>query len=584
MSKIILKRRLEEQALSLIPGLSPTLSRIARGRGVTHADAFDYRLSRLLPPSQLSNIEEACDLLAEAVLADAGVVVVGDFDADGATSSALAVNFLRRLGMQNVSYLVPDRFEFGYGLSAEIVGVAALRQPDLIITVDNGISSIEGVLAANALGISVLVTDHHLPGEVLPSADVIVNPNLAGDRFASKSLAGVGVVFYVMLALRARLRQMSWFSEGSVTEPNMSHYLDLVALGTVADVVPLDYNNRILVHHGLQRIRHGLARAGINALIEVASKHVHNLTSSDLGFAIGPRLNAAGRMDDMSIGIECLLTDDVKQAKSLAIRLDALNRERREVEQEMREDAESILIDFDFDAADGEDVCILQHENWHQGVVGLVASRIKDKIARPVFAFAPDESGEAWKGSVRSVKGVHIRDFLARVDSLHPGVIGRFGGHAMAAGLSVNKAKMEQFCEIVKAVAREQWANVAWANVVHSDGSLNSDDLSLQFVESLERLTPWGQGFPEPLFDDKFSVITAMRVGESHARLRLALISCDSVASCEVEAIYFNYFSEFDMLPEKQVHLVYQAQINEYQGQRKLQLLIRHRLPTKHFT
>jgi len=414
------------------------MSQVLVARGVSNTSALDYSLKGLLPPQGLSNIDDAAELLSEAISADASIVIVGDFDADGATSCALAMRCLNAFGLSNVSYLVPNRFEYGYGLSPEIVGVAAMRQPDVIITVDNGISSVDGVHAAQALGISVLVTDHHLPGEEIPTADVIVNPNLPNDRFASKNLAGVGVIFYVMLAVRAKLREMGWFQQTGLAEPNMSQFLDLVALGTVADVVPLDRNNRILVQQGMQRIRQGLSCAGIQALLTVGNRNASRLSSSDLGFAVGPRLNAAGRLDDMSVGIECLLTDSSEKAMALAVELDDLNKERREVEKSMQQDALAIIENVSVDEDIKPAIYVLSDETWHQGVVGLVASRIKERTQRPVIAMAPGDNEGEWKGSARSVDGVHIRDLFARLDSLYPGLMTKFGGHAMAAGFSLH--------------------------------------------------------------------------------------------------------------------------------------------------
>ena len=428
-----------------IAGLNRVLSQVLSSRGVNNARSLDYSLKQLLPPQGLSHIGAAGEMLAEAVTAGASIVIVGDFDADGATSCALAVKCLKAFGLNDVSYLVPNRFEYGYGLSPEIVGMAAMRQPDIIVTVDNGISSIAGVHAAQALGMSVLITDHHLPGDELPTADVIVNPNLHGDRFASKNLAGVGVIFYVMLAVRAQLRQMGWFEQSGIAEPNMSQFLDLVALGTVADVVPLDQNNRILVQQGMQRIRQGQACAGIQALLTVGKRNPLRLASSDLGFAVGPRLNAAGRMDDMSVGIECLLSDNFEQAMVLATELDQLNRERRDVEQSMQQDALAIVENVSIGDEQTPTVYCLSDETWHQGVVGLVASRIKERVNRPVVALAPGDGDDEWKGSCRSVEGVHIRDVLARLDALHPGLMTKFGGHAMAAGLSLKSKDLAAF-------------------------------------------------------------------------------------------------------------------------------------------
>jgi len=491
--------------------------RVLNARGVKHANEIDYQLKALLPPASLSGIDDAAELLSEAVQADAKVVIVGDFDADGATSCALAISAMRAFGLQNVSYLVPNRFEFGYGLSPEIVGVAAMEQPDVIVTVDNGISSVDGVNAAQALGISVLITDHHLPGEQLPTADVIVNPNLVQDSFASKNLAGVGVIFYVMLALRAKLRSQSWFQQMQIAEPNMSQFLDLVALGTVADVVPLDHNNRILVQQGLQRIRAGQARPGIAALLQVAKKDHRYIAASDLGFSVGPRLNAAGRMDDMSVGIECLLAADIASANNYAQTLEQLNKTRREVEDGMREEAINLVKELSVKNSKNAVGYCLYDETWHQGIVGLVASRIKERVKRPVAALAPADienpTGE-WKGSLRSVEGVHIRDVLARVEALNPGLMNKFGGHAMAAGLSIDQDNIAAFATEFEQVLHEMTRGMDWQQTMMSDGELNELEFTLELAEQLRYSTPWGNTFPAPLFDGYFEVLDARIVGD----------------------------------------------------------------------
>lgn len=548
------------------------LSRILAARGVASAAQLDYSLAKLLPPSGLSFINDAASLLAEAVTADANIVIVGDFDADGATSCALAVKCLRGFGLSEVSYLVPNRFEFGYGLSPEIVGVAAGRQPDIIITVDNGISSIEGVYAAQALGISVLITDHHLPGEELPTADVIVNPNLPNDKFASKNLAGVGVIFYVMLALRAELRRINWFQERGIAEPNMSQFLDIVALGTVADVVPLDSNNRILVQQGLQRIRAGQACAGINALLTVAKRLPERIAAADLGFAVGPRLNAAGRLDDMSVGIECLLADDANHAMQLALQLDSLNRERREVESSMQQDALLVVDKLNLDSDDPPAIYALHDETWHQGIVGLVASRIKERTNRPVVALAPADQDNEWKGSARSVEGVHIRDLLVRVDSLYPGLMSKFGGHAMAAGMSIPAAKLQEFIAALSKVAADVTAGKEWSQVLWTDGELQAQEFSLELAEQLRTSSPWGQGFPEPLFDGRFSVLEARTVGETHAKLKLQPLDSPQ----HIDAICFGYLDQHTELPSGEIRAAYKLDANEWQGRVSLQLMVQH--------
>jgi len=552
--------------------LGRVLTQVLAARGVHTKTDLDYGLKRLLPPNTLGQVDQAAELLAEAITADASIVIVGDFDADGATSCALAMRCLKAFGLANVSYLVPNRFEYGYGLSPEIVGVAAMRQPDIIITVDNGISSVDGVHAAQALGMSVLVTDHHLPGEQIPTADVIVNPNLPGDRFASKNLAGVGVIFYVMLAVRAQLRSMGWFTETGITEPNMSQFLDLVALGTVADVVPLDKNNRILVQQGMQRIRQGKACAGIQALLTVGKRNAARLASSDLGFAVGPRLNAAGRLDDMSVGIECLLSDNPEQALALAHQLDSLNRERREVEASMQQDALAIVEQISVDQDHAPAIYVLSDETWHQGVVGLVASRIKERTHRPVVALAPGDNEGEWKGSARSVEGVHVRDLLARLDALHPDLMSKFGGHAMAAGLSLPSKNLAKFEVALSQVADEMTAGKDWSQVLWTDGALEAHELTMELADQLRQSTPWGQGFPEPLFDGEFDVLDARVVGDTHAKLRLRPLDGTQM----IDAICFGYLDRHAELPSGRIRAAYRLDVNEFRERMTLQLMIQH--------
>jgi len=555
-----------------IPGLSRVMSQVLSSRGVTNASSLQYSLKQLLPPQGLSHIGAAAEMLVDAITASASIVIVGDFDADGATSCALAVRCLKAFGLDEVSYVVPNRFEYGYGLSPEIVGMAAMRQPDIIITVDNGISSVAGVHAAQALGMSVLVTDHHLPGEELPTADVIVNPNLQGDRFASKNLAGVGVIFYVMLAVRTQLRQMGWFTQNTIPEPNMSQFLDLVALGTVADVVPLDQNNRILVQQGMQRIRQGQACAGIQALLTVGKRNPLRLASSDLGFTVGPRLNAAGRMDDMSVGIECLLSDNFERAMILATELDELNRERRQVEQSMQQDALAIVDKIAIDDSTLPSVYCLSDESWHQGVVGLVASRIKERFHRPVVALAPGDGENEWKGSCRSVEGVHVRDVLARLDALHPGLMSKFGGHAMAAGLSLKTENLARFKKAIVQVMDEMTAGKDWRHVLWTDGALFANELTMETAEQLRQSTPWGQNFPEPVFDGEFEVVESRVVGNTHAKLRLKPVDGDQV----IDGICFGYLDAHQALPEGKIRVAYRLDVNEFRQRLSLQLIIQH--------
>lgn len=574
MSDLQIKRR-EYSLQQPFPEMSPLLSRIFAARSVTQPQELQYSLQQLIPPQRLSGIEEAAEMLAEALAAQATILIVGDFDADGATSCALAVKALRAMGGQNINYLVPNRFEFGYGLSPEIVGVAAMQQPDLLVTVDNGISSVAGVHAAQALGMSVIVTDHHLPGETLPTAEVIVNPNMPGDNFPSKNLAGVGVIFYVMLALRTRLRGLGWFEQQNIAEPNMSQFLDIVALGTVADVVKLDANNRVLVQQGLKRIRAGYVCPGIKALLQVSNREPEHISCGDLAFAVAPRLNAAGRLEDMSVGIECLLAEQSASAMALASQLDQLNSERKEVEQSMRLEAFKLVDKLSF-ATDKKPVAYcLSDAGWHQGVVGLVASRVKEQTQRPVAALAPadgqDPQGE-WKGSLRSVEGIHIRDVLVRIDALKPGLMSKFGGHAMAAGLSISGSNIEAFSTAFVDVVTEFTAQRDWSQVVWTDGGLQAEDFSLAVAEQLLYDSPWGQGFPAPVFDGQFEVVEARVVGEVHVKMALRPRQMDRA----FDAICFNYMAHHDTLPRGLIEAVFQLDVNHYQGRKQLQLLVQH--------
>ncbi len=548
--------------------LSPLLQRVYANRGVESPDHLNLALSELIPPSRLYGASDAAALLADAIEGDARVVVVGDFDADGATSSALAVSLLRQMGLREVSYLVPNRFEFGYGLSPEIVAIAADREPDLIVTVDNGISSHAGVATAQGLGISVLITDHHLPGNELPTADVIVNPNQPACRFPSKSLAGVGVMFYVLTALRAELRSRGWFDASGIEPPNLGDALDLVALGTVADVVPLDRNNRILVAAGLARIRAGRSRPGIEALLEVAGREAAGLSSTDLGFVLGPRLNAAGRLEDMSIGIECLLAESSLAARPLAQQLHDLNRERRDIESGMQRDAMAQLAEIDVGEAALPFGLCLYDAGFHQGVVGILASRLKERYHRPTIVFADADDGSL-KGSGRSIEGVHIRDVLDRVATTHPGLIAKFGGHAMAAGLSLEKADYPRFSTAFDAAVREAVSGEAPEPVTVTDGEVSLGDLTLPVAEEIAAGGPWGQQFPEPSFDGRFRIVSQRVVGEKHLKLML------EAGGVQFDAIAFNVVA--DGWPDEQVTEVtaaYRLDINEFRGQRKLQLIV----------
>ncbi len=552
--------------------IHPLLQRIYAARGVTQEQEVERVMARLYPPSMLKGVDAAVDLLVGALQNDENILVVGDFDADGATSCALSVLALRALGARRVDYLVPNRFRYGYGLTPEIVAVASERKPDLLVTVDNGISSVEGVAAARELGIKVLVTDHHLPGSQLPDAHAIVNPNQPGCEFPSKNLAGVGVIFYVMSALRARLRTLNWFVDRGIAEPNMADFLDIVAVGTVADVVPLDTNNRVLVHHGLQRIRAGRCRPGIKALAEVANRKVERLVATDLGFAVGPRLNAAGRLDDMSHGIECLLADNEKTALVLAQELDQLNVDRRAIENSMQNEAMAALKQLSLDIAKMPYGLCLYKQDWHQGVIGILASRVKDRYNRPVIAFAKGDNGEL-KGSARSVTGVHIRDVLDAVASRHPGLIAKFGGHAMAAGLSLSPDSYQTFRDAFDAEVRRHLTVDDLTGVIHSDGELPPKEIDLPLATLLRDAGPWGQGFPEPVFDGKFELLDQRLVGEKHLKMTLGLSGTNRV----LDAIAFNV--DLEAWPNKKarfVRLAYKLDVNEFRGIRNAQLLVEY--------
>jgi single-stranded-DNA-specific exonuclease len=578
------------KGLSTLPAL---LQRVYRNRHVQADDDLDRTLAKLPSPWLLQGMETMVGQLVDAIRGERHLLIVADFDADGATSCAVGLLGLRLLGAQNVSYLVPNRFEYGYGLTPEIVAVAADSKPDVLITVDNGIASIEGVHAAKARGMRVLITDHHLPGEHLPQADAIVNPNLPGDAFPSKALAGVGVMFYVLLALRARLREMAYFAQTARPEPNLGQLLDLVALGTVADVVPLDRVNRILVHQGLQRIRSGHARPGIAALLEVAGRKPEAVSAADLGFAAAPRLNAAGRLEDMRLGIECLLSAQPAPARELASRLDALNRERREIEEQMKLDAFHLLENGDQTrhangralasaaaeaagraeasaATEAAGIC-LYDPSWHQGVIGILAARVKDRYNRPVIAFAPAGAGEL-KGSARSIAGVHIRDVLADLAAHHPKLLSRFGGHAMAAGLSLKQVDFERFSKLFDAEVSRHLEGLDLSHAVFSDGELASDELRLEAAEWLRQAGPWGQGFPEPLFDGEFEVVQARIVGEKH--LRLVLRTPDQ--SRVIDGIAFHVDRPESWLGYRRLRLAYKLDVNDYRDTRSVQLRIEY--------
>lgn len=555
-------------------GMSPLLRRIYARRHLAQGAELQLGLGQLAPYHAFKDIDKASSLLEQALVERWHLLVVGDFDADGASATALAVHALRRFGASKVSFIVPDRFVHGYGLSPEIVTLAMAQAPDLIITVDNGIASLDGVAEAKAQGLRVLITDHHLPGASLPAADAIINPNQTDCEFASGSLAGVGVIFYVLSALRARLRTAGWFVERA--EPSMADYLDLVALGTVADVVPLDHINRILVSQGLQRIRKGYARPGIRALAQVAGRDCTQLAASDIGFGLAPRLNAAGRMQDMGLGIDCLLAEDDKTALVLAQQLDELNKARQSRQREMQDEAlaglEAVEADLSGNLPAG--LCLYQSD-WHEGIVGLVAGRVRERHFRPVVAFAntgadSTPGNDYLKGSARSIPGVHIRDVFATIASAQPELIEKFGGHAIAAGLSLRQENYPAFClafatEVERIVSPEQLENI-----VASDGELQPEEFTLDAAVELSQAGPWGQGFPEPCFDGLFNVVNQRLVGEHHMKLRLQPLAGEN----SVEAIAFNHDQ---LLPQNcPVHLVYRLDVNEYQGLRSAQLIVTH--------
>ncbi|BAN99473.1 single-stranded-DNA-specific exonuclease RecJ [Plautia stali symbiont] len=573
MHSVELRRR-EAQADARLPDdLPPLLRRLYLQRGVKDAAELERGAKFLLPWQSLGGIERAVTLLHQMLQQQRRIVVVGDFDADGATSTALTVLALRSMG-GNVDYLVPNRFEDGYGLSPEVVEQARARGAELILTVDNGISSHAGVDTAHQHGILVLITDHHLPGETLPAAEAIVNPNLSDSAFPSRSLAGVGVAFYLMLALRAHLRQQNWFSDGR-SEPNLAELLDLVALGTVADVVPLDANNRILVWQGLSRIRAGKCRAGIRALLDIANRDARQLAASDLGFAVGPRLNAAGRLDDMSVGVALLLTEDIAQARMLASELDALNQTRKEIEQGMKSEALALCDELERQHRDLPLGLAFYHPEWHQGVVGILASRLKERFHRPVIAFAPAGDGTL-KGSGRSIAGLHLRDALERIDTLYPGLIIKFGGHAMAAGLSLEEAKYDEFRQRFAALIDEWLEGEAMQGVMWSDGELHAQEFTLHTAEMLREAGPWGQAFPEPVFDGQFKLLQQRLVGERHLKVMVEPLGGGPL----LDGIAFNVdTSLWRDSSVRQVQLAYKLDINGYRGNRSVQLIIDHIWP-----
>jgi len=572
-TKIITRREAVDPASYQFDGDQPQrLQTIFAARGALSDQDVAIGLAGLLPPNNLAGLDSALALLIKALEQRQRIVIVGDFDADGATSSALAVLSLRAMGAAWVDFLVPNRFEYGYGLTPEIVEVAKAQQPDLILTVDNGISSIDGVAAANSAGIAVLVTDHHLPGRELPAAAAIVNPNQQGCGFASKNLAGVGVIFYVMSALKTALKNNGWFSRQQLVEPAMADYLDLVALGTVADVVPLDHNNRILVEQGLRRMRAGRMRPGIRALLQVAGKDHRRLVSADMGFAIGPRLNAVGRLDDMSLGINCLITEDERLAAELAGQMDDLNQDRKSIEGTMQREAMVSLAALSLRPAAMPFGLCLYDGQWHQGVVGILASRVKDRYHRPVIAFADDVAGVSIKGSARSIPGFHIRDALDVVASKHPQLLSKFGGHAMAAGMSLQLQDFQAFSEAFDTEVRRQLVEADLQAQLLTDGELSRSEFTLDLAHTLRLAGPWGQHFPEPLFDGVFRLVQQRIVGSNHLKMVLAV---DDSGQQLIDAIAFNVDLErWPNADVESVRVVYKLDVNDFRGRQSLQLLV----------
>ncbi|EGR0691832.1 single-stranded-DNA-specific exonuclease RecJ [Vibrio parahaemolyticus] len=571
-------QRRPEPDLSLLPdSIPPILKRIYINRGITDIAQLETSARGLHSYQKLGGIEQAVELLFQAIQEQKRIIVVGDFDADGATSSALSVLALRMLGSNNVDYLVPNRFEDGYGLSPEVVDQALELGAEMIMTVDNGVSSIEGVRYAKENGITVLVTDHHLPGQVLPEVDAMVNPNLDSCAFPSKALAGVGVAFYLMMALCVHMRKHNWFAQQGMQEPKLMELIDLVALGTVADVVPLDENNRILVHQGLQRIRAGKARPGIQALIEVAKRDARRLVASDFGFALGPRINAAGRLDDMSFGVELLMCNNIHAARRMASELDGLNQTRKEIEEGMKQEAMAFCERLQF----GENSELpyglsLFQRDWHQGVIGILASRIKEKFHRPVIAFADGGEGTI-KGSCRSIPGLHMRDALDFIDTQNPGLIIKFGGHAMAAGLTIKEQDFERFSRLFDEVVKKELDEAALKGVILTDGELKPEEFSMHIAEQLRAGGPFGQAFPEPIFDGVFKVLHQKLVGEKHLKLMLEPLYKGHPTNVMIDGIAFNVdLRRWPDASVKTVRLAYKLDVNEFRGNQSLQLMIDH--------
>jgi single-stranded-DNA-specific exonuclease len=571
----IITRRNGNTDIAWPDDLHPVLRQIYSSRQIQSANELDYSLGCLTSYKSLTNVSVAAALLADLIIRQKYILIVSDYDADGATACALAIRGLTAMGVSHVEYLVPDRFKHGYGLSPAVVELALDLNPDVIITVDNGISSIDGVALARANGIDVIITDHHLPGKVLPDASAIVNPNQPGDTFPSKSIAGVGVMFYFLAALRVELRNHDWFSDQELAEPNLAGFMDLVALGTVADVVPLDYNNRIMVSHGLALIRRGKCIPAIRALLDIAGKSNKNLVASDLGFVLGPRLNAAGRLTDMSLGIECLISNDDDQCYEMARELDKLNQERKGIQEGMHKQAIESLTRLELTEAqeDIHGLCLFNND-WHQGVIGIVASKIKDKMQRPVIAFARDEDGRL-RGSARSVTGINIRDVIDRIATEQPKLIVTFGGHAMAAGLTLMETAYEQFADLFNEQIRLHVEINGFNSEIYSDGELGHDDITMEVAELIRAAGPWGQGFPEPVFEGNFEIVDKKIVGDNHLKLKVKTIG----NSKYIDAIAFNTTHRAWPKGTTSINAVYKIDINEYMGRKTTQLIVEYLEP-----
>lgn len=574
-SERTIRRRAGKTDLDWPDHIHPVLKRVYAARSVGSATELDYGLNRLCNFGSLDNIDKAAALLANLIEQQKYILIVSDYDADGATACALAIRGLIGMGAMRVEYLVPDRFKHGYGLSRGVVELALDLNPDAIVTVDNGISSIEGVALARASNIEVIITDHHLPGKQLPDASAIVNPNLPGDMFPSKCIAGVGVMFYVLAALRVELRRRGWFAKRNLPEPNLAAFMDLVALGTVADVVPLDHNNRIMVSHGLSLIRSGRGIPGIRALFDVAGKDLKNICAGDVGFIAGPRLNAAGRLTDMSLGIECLISNDVEASYSMAKQLDTLNKQRRDIQDGMQQQAMQEVSRMHF-ATDREmpyGLCLYKAD-WHQGVIGIVASKIKDRLQRPVIAFARDDEG-LFKGSARSIAGIHIRDVIDRIATEQPDLIVTFGGHAMAAGLTIPEPAYAEFSRMFNVLIEQHMRENGSDADIYSDGELGREEFTMEVAELIRNAGPWGQGFPEPVFDGRFEIMDKRIVGENHLKLRVRAAG----STREIEAIAFNMTNRSWPKGTNGINAVYRLDINEYMGRRTPQLIVEYMEP-----